>query len=143
MKGSLVIASSEKPFPPNPFLVKIIPMLKFLPENGGNILGFRAQGTITLEDFDQTLAPCLTAVIQDWGKARMLLYLEEDFEGFDLEALKGDFGAQHRDNLEKVAVVGGSFMINLQIRLGAALLGGEVQTFASEELEEAWDWVRE
>ena len=40
-------------------------------------------------------------------------------------------------------MVGGSFMINLQIRLGAALLGGEVQTFASEELEEAWDWVRE
>ena len=67
-------------------------MLKFLPENGGNILGFRAQGTITLEDFHQTLAPCLAAVIQDWGKARMLLYLEEDFEGFDLEALKGDFG---------------------------------------------------
>ena len=118
-------------------------MLKFLPENGGNILGFCAQGTITLEDFHQTLAPCLAAVIQDWGKARMLLYLEEDFEGFDLEALKGDFGAQHRDNLEKVAVVGGSFMINLQIRLGAALLGGEVQTFASEELAEAWDWVRE
>ena len=50
-------------------------MLKFLPENGGNILGFRAQGTITLEDFHQTLAPCLAAVIQDWGKARMLLYL--------------------------------------------------------------------
>jgi hypothetical protein len=118
-------------------------MLKFLPENGGNILGFRAQGTITLEDFHQTLAPSLAAVIQDWGKARMLLYLEEDFEGFDLEALKGDaFGSKHRDNLEKVAVVGGSFMINLQIRLGAALLGGEVQTFASEELEEAWDWVR-
>ena len=43
----------------------------------------------------------------------------------------------------RFAVVGGSFMINLQIRLGAALLGGEVQTFASEELEEAWDWVRE
>jgi SpoIIAA-like len=117
-------------------------MLEFLPENGGNILGFRAQGTITLDDFHQTLAPCLAAVIQDWGKARMLLYLEEDFEGFDLEALTGDFGAEHRDNLEKVAVVGGSFMINLQIRLGAALLGGEVQTFASEELEEAWDWVR-
>ena len=51
----------KKTIPINPFLVKIIPMLKFLPENGGNILGFRAQGTITLEDFDQTLAPCLTS----------------------------------------------------------------------------------
>ncbi len=120
-------------------------MLKFLPENSGNILGFRAQGTITLEDFRQTLAPCLAAVIQDWGKARMLLYLDEDFQGFDLEAFKGEaaLDSKHRDNLEKIAVVGGSFMINLQIRLGAALLGGEVQTFASEELEEAWDWVRE
>lgn len=118
-------------------------MLEFLPENGGNILGFRVQGTITLEDFRQTLAPCLAAVIQDWGKARMLLYLDEDFEGFDLEALKGEaFGSKHRDNLEKVAVVGGSFMINLQIRLGAALMGGEVQTFAREELVEAWGWVR-
>ena len=117
-------------------------MLKFLPENSGNILGFRAQGTITLEDFRQTLAPCLAAVIQDWGKARMLLYLEEDFQGFDLEAFTGDFGTKHRDDLEKVAVVGGSFMINLQIRLGAALLGGEVQTFAREELAEAWGWVR-
>jgi hypothetical protein len=118
-------------------------MLELLSENEGNILGLKAQGTITLEDFRQTLAPRLAALIQNWGKARMLLYLEEDFQGFDLEALKGEaFGSKHRDNLEKVAVVGGSFMINLQIRFGAALLGGEVQTFASEELEEAWDWVR-
>ncbi|MCX5893840.1 MAG: STAS/SEC14 domain-containing protein [Deltaproteobacteria bacterium] len=118
-------------------------MLELLSENEGNILGLRAQGTITMEDFRQTLAPRLAAMIDDWGKARMLLYLEAGFQGFDLEAFKGEaFGAKHRDNLEKVAVVGGSFMINLQIRLGASLLGGEVQTFASEELEEAWDWVR-
>ena len=119
-------------------------MLELLSENEGNILGLKAQGTITLEDFRQTLAPCLAAVILDWGKARLLLYLEEDFDGFDLEAFKGEaaFGSKHRDNLEKVAVVGGSFMINLQIRFGAALLGGEVQTFASEELEGAWDWLR-
>ncbi len=119
-------------------------MLELFSENEGNILGLKAQGTITLEDFRQTLAPRLAAVIQDWGKARMLLCLDEDFEGFDLEAFKGEaFTSKHRENLEKVAVVGGSFLINLQIRLGAALLGGEVQTFASEELEEAWDWVRE
>ncbi len=119
-------------------------MLELLSENEGNILGLKAQGTITREDFHQTLAPRLAALIQAWGKARMLLYLEEDFEGFNLEALKGEaFGAKLRDNLEKVAVVGGSFLINLQIRLGAALMGGEVQTFANSELEEAWDWVRD
>jgi hypothetical protein len=56
----------------------------------------------------------------------MLLLLEEGFHGFDLEAFKAEagFGSNHRDNLEKVAVVGGSFMINLEIRFGAALLGG-------------------
>ncbi len=101
-------------------------MLELLTENDGNILGLRAQGTITLEDFRQTLAPRLAAVIEDWGKARMLLYLEEDFEGFDLDALKEEFyGSKKRDSLEKIAVVGGSFMINLQIRLGAARLGGK------------------
>jgi hypothetical protein len=119
-------------------------MLKILAEKDGNIVGFTARRTLTVEDFRQTLAPRLAAVIQDWGKVRMLLYLEEDFQGFDVDALKEEFfGSKHRDNLEKIAVVGGSWMINLQIRLGAAMLGGEVQTFASEELDEAWEWVKD
>lgn len=119
-------------------------MLELLPEKEGNVLGLNAQGTITLDDFRQILAPRLEAMIKDWGKARLLLLLEEDFHGFDLEAFKGDeaFWSKHRENLQKIAVVGGSFMVNLQIRLGATLLGGEVQAFAREELEEAWDWVK-
>jgi hypothetical protein len=119
-------------------------MLELLPESGANILGLRAWGTVTLEDFRQTLAPRLAAMIEDRGKARMLLYLEEDFHGFDLAAFKVEaaFGSKHRDNLEKIALVGGSWIMNLQIRLASSLLGGELQTFDREELAAAWEWVR-
>lgn len=118
-------------------------MLELLDKKDGKVIGFKAQGTISGDDFHQILAPSLAAMIQDCGKARVLLHLGEGFQGFDLDALKEEaFGSKVRDSLEKIAVVGGSWMINLQIRLGAAMLGGEVQTFASEELDDAWDWVR-
>lgn len=118
-------------------------MLELLSENADNVLGFKALETITLEDFRQVLAPRLAAIMKEWGRARLLLHLDEDFQGFDLEAFKGEaFGSKHHEHLEKIAVVGGSFMIKLQIRLAATLLGGEVETFGREELAEAWEWVR-
>jgi hypothetical protein len=118
-------------------------MLKFMPESQGNFLGFRARKQITLKDFRQTLAPRLEAAIAEAGRVRLLLCLEDDFEGFDLEAIKGEvLDSRHKDRLEKIAVVGGSWWTKLEIRLGAAQLAGEVQTFDREELEEAWEWLR-
>ncbi len=116
-------------------------MLELLSEKDGNILGFKARGTLSEEDFQQVMAPRLLEATRSGGKVRLLLYLEKDFEGFDLEALKEEF-LNNQENLEKIAVVGGSFMMNLQIRLGATLLRGEVQTFHRGELDEAWEWIK-
>ncbi|HEY9073448.1 MAG TPA: STAS/SEC14 domain-containing protein, partial [Desulfobaccales bacterium] len=77
------------------------------------------------------------------GSARLLLCLEENFEGWDTEAIRDEaLRGSHQENLEKVAVVGGSWWTRLEIRLGASLLAGEVETFSSDELAEAWEWIK-
>lgn len=108
-----------------------------------NILGFWARGNISLQDVHQFLTPRLEAVLKDWGKGRMLLYLDEDFQGFNLSALKGEvLGSKHLDDLEKIAVVGVSWLLDMEIRLASFMLGGKVKTFARGELAEAWEWVK-
>ena len=119
-------------------------MLEILPESQGNILGFRARKQVSLEDFRRELAPRLAGVVAELGKARILLVLGDDFEGFDREALKGEvMGSLRQDEVEKIAVVGGSWWTRLEVRLGAGLLTAEVETFAADKLEEAWEWIRE
>lgn len=118
-------------------------MIEILPESQGNLLGVKARVAFTDRDFREVLLPRLESIIQDCGKARVLLYLEQGFGGWDLETLKREeFGPKYKDELEKIAVVGGSWWLKLQLKLAAPLLAGEVQTFAREELTAAWQWLK-
>jgi hypothetical protein len=114
-----------------------------MPESHGNIIGFWARGHVTWQDVHQSLAPRLESVVQDWGGVRLLLCLEEDFQGLDLRAVKDEaIGHRHKNDIEKIAVAGGTWWFRLEVRLAASFLPWEVQTFAREELAEAWAWVR-
>lgn len=68
---------------------------------------------------------------------------EEEFQGWELEAAWDDakFGLQHRNDFEKVAVVGGPRWVEWGMKLAAVIMCGEVKTFSEEQLEEAWKWV--
>jgi len=119
-------------------------MLEIMAGSGGNLLGVRAWGYVTRDEFRQTMAARLEDLLREWGQVRLLLCLEEDFQGLDLESFKAEaaFGSQNRDRLVKLAVVGASWLMSLQIHLVFPLLGGVVKSFAREELAEAWEWVR-
>jgi len=52
------------------------------------------------------------------------------------------FGPQHRDDFQKIAVVGGSWWLSLQMKLIAPLISGEVRNFSRAELPEAWNWIK-
>jgi len=118
-------------------------MLEILPESHANILGVKATGALTSQEIQECLVPHLKAVIQAHGRVRVLFSLDEDFQGWDMEALQQDgFGAKQLKAFQKVAVVGASWRVGLQMKLLALLISGEVRNFSGAELPEAWTWIK-
>jgi hypothetical protein len=118
-------------------------MLEILPESQGNILGVRAAGELTREDFQEVLVPRLKAIIAEHGGVRVLFFLDGEVQGWDLAALEHDgFGRNDLQAFQRVAVVGASWQIKMQMKLLALLLSGEVQNFSRDELPEAWTWIK-
>jgi hypothetical protein len=119
-------------------------MIEILPESKGNIIGARASGTLSGQDYKDVLIPRLEKVMAEKGKVRFLLDLGQDFQGWTLEALWDDatFGWSSRNHFEKVALVGGSLWMELGAKAGGLLLGGELRTFDHDHLQEAWDWIK-
>ncbi|HZE21685.1 MAG TPA: STAS/SEC14 domain-containing protein [Desulfobaccales bacterium] len=118
-------------------------MLQVLPESQGDILGVKVNGKFTNLDYKEFLIPRLEDLIKEHGKVRVLLYLDDDFQGLELDAIKSEpFGLRHKDDFQKIAVVGGSWRLRLELKMVAPFMAGEMRTFSREELPAAWAWIR-
>lgn len=115
-------------------------MVKILPESRGKLLGIEVTRKFTQQDYHKVVGPCLQAILNEQGAARVLVFCAADFQGWELDALQGEEAGFRRD-LEKLAVVGGSWWVRLQLQILTALMSGEVETFDDDELEEAWEWL--
>ncbi len=118
-------------------------MITILPESRGNVLAVKANGKLTVRDYEDVFIPKLEELIREHGKVRALLYLAEDFDGWEMGAMWDDarVGLKHRKDFEKMAVVGGPGWVQKVVRAVAPLMSGEVKTFAADELEEALHWI--
>lgn len=118
-------------------------MLEIMRESRGNILGIRASGTLTLDDYDRVLAPRLDALAREFGTIRALFYMDAGFRGWDAGAAWANtkLDMRHRSDLEKVAIVGAPRWEAWCVRFAGLLMKGELRTFRADALQEAWDWV--
>lgn len=118
-------------------------MIEFMPESAGNIIGIRASGRLTEADYKNALIPRLVTLFQQHGKLRVLFFMDESFDGWDLKAAWDDasLGLQHRTDFEKIAVVGGPAWVEWCIKLAGFLMKGEIQTFRRDQLMAAREWV--
>jgi hypothetical protein len=119
-------------------------MIEVLPESHANILGVKALDKLTDLDYKDVLIPKLEQILSQHGKARILFDMGEEFHGWELAAAWDDakFGIKHRNDFEKCAVVGGPKWVEWATKLGALLMNGEVKTFPSNQLKDAWEWVQ-
>lgn len=119
-------------------------MLQFIPVSDGNALAVRASGKLTHKDYQQFL-PQLEEQIKELDSVCLLLELD-DFSGWDLDAAKDDFkfGMAHLDKFERIAMVGDKTWEHWMAFMAKPfLLSGEVRYFDRENLQVAWDWLRE
>lgn len=119
-------------------------MIEFMKESSGNILGVRAGGKLTDTDYKRVLIPRFESMFDQHGKLRVLFFMDETFEGWDLQAAWDDasIGLRHRTDFEKIAVVGGPAWVEWCIKLSWFLMKGEIRTFRRDQLAAAWEWVR-
>ena len=123
---------------------KEIPMLQFLPVSDGNIIAIRASGKLTHEDYQQFL-PLMEEQIAELDKVSILFELD-DFSGWELDAAMDDlsFGMKHLSDFERIAIVGDKAWERWMALLAKPFLSsGEVRYFNRENLQDAWDWLRE
>ncbi len=120
-------------------------MIELMKESAGPVLGFRAGGVLSDADYREVLIPALEKAIAQYGRVRCLVCFEEDFRGWEALALWDDavFGMSHRSDFSRLAVVGAPEWLDWAVKMSAWLMDGEVRTFPREELEKAWNWVKE
>jgi len=118
-------------------------MVEILSGSKGNILGIKVGGKLTDQDYREVLIPTLEGVIKTHGKGRFLCCIDDTFSGMELEAMLDDtrFYLKHRNDIEKMALVGGQKWIEMLTKLFAHFMAADVKTFPAESLEEAWDWI--
>jgi hypothetical protein len=118
-------------------------MFQELAESQGNVIGYKAIGKLTDDDYKE-MVPKLDQLIEEKGNIRMLLQLE-DFHGWEMEAAWDDlkFGLKHRNDIERLAVVGDRQWEKLMADLVKPFMSGQVQYFETPELRKAWEWLRQ
>ena len=119
-------------------------MIQIMPESGGKIIGVKPSGKLTDQDYQEVLIPTLEALINQHGKIRLLCLLDEGFTGMEAGAMWDDakFFLSHKNDFEKMAIVGGPQWVKLAMKIFAPLMQGDTKVFAGEQLSEAWEWIR-
>jgi universal stress protein A len=118
-------------------------MFQFIPVAEDSIFAVRASGKLTDADYQQFL-PRIEELIQQNRPISLLLELE-DFHGWEPKAAWDDFrfGMAHDKDFERIAIVGENTWQKWMAMLGNAFTDARVRFFNRDQLQEAWDWLRE
>ena len=111
----------------------------------GGVIGLRASGKLTRDDYKDVLEPALKEAVGS-GEARVLFVLP-DFDGLEHEAwvedIKTGLGVelQNRAAWKRLAVVTGVDWVAKSMRLFAWAMPGELKVYEMNGLDEARTWV--
>jgi len=118
-------------------------MIEVSPESKGKTLILRAAFKLTDQDYKEVLIPRLESIIRKHGKARLLLDMGDEFHGWEAAAMWDDahFGLKHKDDFEKMGVIGGPKWVEWALKIAKLIISGEIRSFSSGERAEALRWI--
>lgn len=120
-------------------------MITQLDNMPSNAVGFKAEGNITKEDFEQTVNPSVKASIEKNGKLNYLLVLDTALDNFSAGAWLQDalLGIKHLTKWNRAAIVSDSEGVRKFTDAFSVLVPGEFKGFSKSEQQEAIKWVSE
>jgi hypothetical protein len=116
-------------------------MLEKLPDVPDSILGFKATGKLTSQDYQEVLVPAVDAAPKT--KLRLLYILGDDVTGFSPGAAWEDtkVGMKHVTRWEKIAVVTDKDWLRHSVDIFGYLIPGEIKSFTMADETEARTWI--
>jgi hypothetical protein len=120
-------------------------MIERLDDVPAGVIGLRASGKLTKEEYESVLEPALKEATES-GAARVLFVLP-DFDGLEPGAWIDDVKTglkveiADRSAWKKLAVVTGVDWIAKAMDLFAWAMPGELAVYGMDQLDEAKDWV--
>jgi hypothetical protein len=108
-----------------------------------HVVGVKATGAVTKEDFDTVLKPALNELVKRTGKINYLLLLETPVSNFTLGAWLDDvnLGLRHYTHWNRIAIVTNEKVVEKFSDAFGYLMPGECKGFKLAELVEAKQWV--
>jgi hypothetical protein len=118
-------------------------MLEKISDVPDSVLGFRASGELTGEDYRNVLVPAVEVALQSRDKLRLLYLLGDDVTGFSAGAAWQDtkVGMEHVTRWEKIAVVTDKDWIRHSVDIFGYLIPGQIKAFPGAEEPDARAWV--
>jgi hypothetical protein len=116
-------------------------MIRPLEDMPGGVVGLRASGEVTAEDYRDVMVPALDETPARGG-VRLLCVLDEHTT-FSPGALFADakVGLGHLKSWEKVAVVSDADWLEHAVKAFGWLMPGEVKVFDHDDIAEAKAWL--
>lgn len=118
-------------------------MIEKLDQSSGRVLGFRIEGTVDKSDY-ALLVPAVEELVNQQGTISLLL----DLTGFKWEKVSAwgadmSFGHEFRKKIDRMAIVGDKKWEQWLAKLASPFYADEARFFQSEDIDSAWDWLRE
>lgn len=120
----------------------MLSVLEGLPDH---VLGVRAVGEVTGEDYQAVLIPQIEDRLSRHQRIRLIYILGEDFERFSAAAAWEDtkIGMRHLPHFERIAVVSDIDWVRRMVKAIGFAVPGDVKVFSSAGLGEAMSWISE
>jgi hypothetical protein len=108
-------------------------------------LEFRVTGKLTAQDYDTILTPVLERALEEHDRIKLLVILDEGYEGFELAAAWDDtrLGLKHWSGFERAAIVTDKDWMQTAAKAMAFMMPCPVRAFDLDELTEARRWLSE
>jgi hypothetical protein len=108
-----------------------------------SVLGFKASGELTGDDYRSVLVPAMEEMLGRQEKLRLFYVLGDDVTGFSAGAAWQDtkVGMAHITKWEKVAVVSDKEWLRHSVNISGYLIPGEIKAYSIAEEGDARAWI--
>ncbi len=109
-----------------------------------DVVGIRAHGIITSQDYRKTLIPLIADKLKTHDHLKLLIIFDKAFDSYSEGAVLDDvrFGFSHLGDFSRIAIVTDLGWIRHSAKLFGPLIRAKIHIFPVKGLEEARSWIK-